>query len=381
MSTIDDTHLQDVGLCDDYFYRSSLSPLVYQIRSWLRPLIDSELPLLKYIQSFHNYWLTWYFLLTANVGSHTFYVLILPFPLWLGSLHLARDLVIVLGLGIYFTGFVKDLLCLPRPHSPPLKRLTMSHYTSKEYGCPSSHSANATSVCIFLFLHISHNHSMNVSVKPALYCALAVYWLSLICGRMYCGMHGLIDVTLGCAIGLFTVFVRLFTQPFWDKLCMTVTSSFTPILIISWYYFLIYIHPTPAEPCPCFEDSIAFIAVLLGLDLGFWSLSTDNKPLHILYNTHNSLNSYSWNQLGLFYTLLRIAVGILLVLIWRSIAKPLFTRIIRSWRSEDDSKFDNNCCFAYISRYDTRIIVKLIVYAGIPIVVLFSKFIFMYLNI
>ena len=32
---------------------------------------------------------------------------------------MARDLVFVLGMGIYVTGFCKDFLCLPRPRSPP----------------------------------------------------------------------------------------------------------------------------------------------------------------------------------------------------------------------------------------------------------------------
>ena len=29
-------------------------------------------------------------------------------------------------------------------------------------------------------------------------------------------------------------------------------------------------HPQPVDDCPCFEDAIAFISVLLGLFLGKW---------------------------------------------------------------------------------------------------------------
>jgi sphingosine-1-phosphate phosphatase 1 len=379
MSELKDTHLQDVGLCSESFYKASLNPLTYTIRSFLHPLINIELPLLQYIQSFHNNWLTNYFLYTANVGSHTFYNLMLPFLPWFGSVHLCRDLIIVLGLGIYFTGMVKDSLCLPRPHSPPLKRLTMSHYTSKEYGCPSSHSANATSVCIVLFLHIFDNSSINENFKTIIYFFLSLYWFTIIIGRMYCGMHGLLDISIGCIIGLLTVLLRYSTKSYYDYLCLSSSSPiYIPLIIISIYYSLIYFHPIPLEPCPCFEDSIAFIAVLLGLDLAYWSLSTSDAPLNTLYQIHNAKFNYNYNNLGFFGTLGRIIIGILLVLIWKLSAKPLFTNIIRYLRNE---KPQQDKCYAYMSRYDTRIIVKFIVYSGIPIVVLYSKCVFTFLNL
>lgn len=391
--TLFDTHLQDVGLNPPSFYNKRLSPIVSIIRNSLLPFITLELPLLEYIQTFHNYWLTLYFLYTANFGSHTFYVIMLPLPVWFGSINLTRDLVLVLGLGIYFTGAVKDLLCLPRPSSPPLKRLTMSHYTSKEYGCPSSHSANATSVCIILFLHIHSNpyFDNNPYFKYSIYSFLSLYWFTMILGRLYCGMHGLLDITLGTLIGIFTVCFRLFFKNNWDYLLLapatsTAFESYTtyliPLFFISIYYSSIYFHPTPIEPCPCFEDSNAFIAVLLGLDITYWSFqgspSSSSITLYQLYQNHPSKIPYDYSKLGVTLTLLRIVTGVLLVVIWKFISKPLFTSLINNLRSIKPS---SNPCFAFIPRNDTKILVKFIVYSGIPLVAVYAKYIFELLNI
>lgn len=387
-----DTHLHDVGLHPESYYDSRLPFYAAFMRRQLLPLVKLELPLLEKIQQFHSHWLTMYFLLTANVGSHTFYVIMLPMGVWLGSLNFTRDLVLVLGLGIYLTGAVKDLLCLPRPHSPPLERLTMSHYTAKEYGCPSSHSANATSVCIILFLHIYNNDFFSAPVKQSLYVSLVVYWITLVVGRLYCGMHGLVDVVTGALVGIATVLLRMATKNFWDYTLLsnndTLLTKISPLLLVGFYYSLIYFHPTPVEPCPCFEDSIAFIAVLLGKDLADNSMrpieSAESLSLTLMdiYQTHPAKHDYEWARSGIILTLMRVIVGVTLVMIWKAIAKPLFTFLIRKLRNEPTVKTTTpEPPFAFISRTDTKIFVKFIVYTGIPTVAVYSMYAFRFLGL
>lgn len=392
LEALTDTHLQDVGLYPEAYYNARLPYLVSCLRKLLLPLLTWELPILEKIQHFHTHWLTLYFLITANLGSHTFYVIMLPLSAWLGSLHFTRDLIIVLGVGIYLTGAVKDLLCLPRPHSPPLERLTLSHYTAKEYGCPSSHSANATSVCILLFLHVHNNSLLQAASKNAIYVGLSVYWLSMILGRLYCGMHGLVDVTVGVFIGAITVLLRLATKSYWDYMILSnddsVLTDFLPIILIGFYYSLIYFHPTPIEPCPCFEDSVAFIAVLLGLDLTYCSI----KPLHSaesqsmslmeLYQTHPARIYYNWEEMGFSLTCLRMLIGVFFVVLWKSLSKPLFTYLIKKIRKEPPvRKGISELCFAFIPKTDTKIFVKFIVYSGIPMVAIYSMHLFRILGI
>ena len=395
------TSRHDVGLLPDDYYKQKLSYQIYKFRSYLLPLINYELSLLKYIQSFHTPFLTWFFILSANFGSHTFYVLMLPLPVWIGSIHLTRDLVIVLGLGIYFTGFIKDLLCLPRPKSPPLKRLTMSHYTSQEYGCPSSHSANAIAVSLVLSLHIYHS-SLSSYGKIILYFLLICYFLTMLIGRLYCGMHGLVDVIIGSLIGAIIFILRYLTINYHDILILNNNSFWVPIIFITIYYSLIYFHPTPIDPCPCFEDSIAFIAVLMGLNLGFWSITylngpvisssydklpfTNNSPfsnlskLGYIYNNHYAKIELTSDPFKIFA---RILIGVISVLIWKSLSKPLFTLIINLIRKHifNDKSNNKSNVFAFMNRNDTRILVKYIVYAGISIVSIYLKYLFDLLNL
>jgi membrane-associated phospholipid phosphatase len=72
----------------------------------------------------------------------------------------------ILASGVFFTGFLKDLLSLPRPLSPPLYRITMSGSAALEYGFPSSHSANAVSVAVYALLAVrSSDSTLQTSTK------------------------------------------------------------------------------------------------------------------------------------------------------------------------------------------------------------------------
>ena len=40
----------------------------------------------------------------------------------------------------------------------------------------------------------------------------------------------------------------------------TVTATIVPATL-----FLVFVHPAPAEDCPCFEDAVAFVSVVGGI--------------------------------------------------------------------------------------------------------------------
>jgi dihydrosphingosine 1-phosphate phosphatase len=42
-----------------------------------------------------------------------------------------------------------------------------------------------------------------------------------------------------------------------------VTTTMIPATL-----FLVFVHPAPAEDCPCFEDAVAFLSVVAGLVVG-----------------------------------------------------------------------------------------------------------------
>lgn len=402
------------GLKDDEYYKKRLSPVRYYIRSKLLPLVESETPILYKIQknSRSKFW-DQYFPFTANFGSHTFYVLILPIPAWFGCQKMLRDLVSILGLGIYFTGYVKDYLCLPRPKSPPLKRITMSKSTIYEYGCPSSHTANATSVSFLLLFHLINNWN-NVESHLKFFnshllfnlialISLTIYYISMIFGRIYCGMHGFIDLLFGSIIGFGILFMRM---TFGDKIDELIVgkSLLIPLITIIGHYSLIHFHTVPLETCPCFEDSVAFVGVLMGLDLGHWLLSNSNYKTKLIDQYASFAIPYSYNELGLIKSILRVLIGVSSVVTWKLISKPLLNLIfkpifkiidskkihkikknkylIKFISNDDEFEFEKTIenakvnCDVFKYRYNRINIIRLIIYAGIAMITVGCKPIF-----
>lgn len=43
-----------------------------------------------------------------------------------------------------------------------------------------------------------------------------------------------------------------------------------PLTLIPWGIFAVNQHPQPVDDCPCFEDAIAFVSVMLGALVGKW---------------------------------------------------------------------------------------------------------------
>lgn len=326
---------KDAGNRPNDHYKLRLSPLRYYLRSVCLPIVRTETEVLSRLQKrIRSPALDFYFAWTANLATHTFYVIMLPLPIWFGHLPVTRDLVYVLGLGIYFSGFAKDFLCLPRPRLPPLHRITMLSYTTQEYGWPSSHSANATAVTLLLLARVVEN-APNWPFWQLLLALvfLFVYWGSLIFGRLYCGMHGFFDVLAGSLIGVLVFLFRHVYGAVFDAWLFdphrngtAAGIALTILMIIAAYAFLIHIHSEPVDDCPCFDDSVAFIGVLIGIDLLHLACHVTN--IMAAHNPHGDpiLVPYDFSQSGVARSALRLGLGVGLVLVWKALSKPfIFT--------------------------------------------------------
>lgn len=295
-------------------YKSRLPSWRYDLRTALLPLIRWETPYLGYLQrSSRTVVLDLYFALTANLGTHTFYVIVLPIGYWFGISEFARSLVFVLALGVYVTGVIKDLLCLPRPLSPPLHRITMSGSAALEYGFPSTHSANAVSVGLLVWKALLDNKdSIGSLAYYLLIIANCIYVFSIVWGRVHCGMHGFCDIIIGSVIGSLLWWIRYAYGPLMDSFLLN-PESIKPILFTVPTILLgVWIHPEPADDCPCFDDAVAFLGVLMGISIGQWHHSVLKGSPNIVYSFETS---------GLIGTILRAVIGITLIGIWRPTMK------------------------------------------------------------
>ena len=231
----------------------------------------------------------------------------------------------ILASGVFFSGFIKDLLCLPRPLSPPLQRITMSGSAALEYGFPSTHSTNAVSVAVYaLFaLHDSDttaNLNLSLFLKVLSYC----YATSIVLGRLYCGMHGFLDVIVGSILGALLSVVQCVYGDMFDDYIYS-GSLKAPFIVILIILVLVRIHPEPADDCPCFDDSVAFAGVMIGVEVG---------------NFHYAQSGFAWDYpvpatapfqlegLGWPKTIARIMLGVSVIFAWRGLMKPTLLRCL-----------------------------------------------------
>lgn len=229
----------------------------------------------------------------------------------------------ILASGVFFSGFMKDLLCLPRPLSPPLQRITMSGSAALEYGFPSTHSTNAVSVAVYALFALNHPSSTVTPTTKLLLEALAYsYATSIVIGRVYCGMHGFLDVVVGSLLGAGLSILECFYVDDFDGFVHDGSFKALSIAVLI-ILVLVRIHPEPADDCPCFDDSVAFAGVLCGVEIGNWHFA--QSPLSwahpVLATVPFDLEVLGWPK-----TIVRTCIGVFCIVLWRSVAKTILLR-------------------------------------------------------
>ena len=226
----------------------------------------------------------------------------------------------ILALGVFFSGFIKDLLCLPRPLSPPLQRITMSGSAALEYGFPSTHSTNAVSVAVYCLATLNSSSStFSPRVNMVLQALTYVYVISVVMGRLYCGMHGFFDVVIGCLLGALLGLGQYSYGTLSQDYLVSATGLQIALLVLG-VLVLVRVHPEPADDCPCFDDIVAFAGVMLGEEVAYWHCSQTGIAWG---NT-----SFEYENSGVTKRVLRILMGVAIIFAWREVMKPFLLRIL-----------------------------------------------------
>ena len=132
-----------------------------------------------------------------------------------------------------------------------------------------------------LYRHGTDHALLNATI----YAALALTATSVVFGRLYTGMvstltwvidlkadvgafqHSILDVVVGSFFGVVVWLAYYLLENVIES--YTVSSGLLVTLtMIPSTLFLVFVHPAPAEDCPCFEDAVAFLSVVLGILVG-----------------------------------------------------------------------------------------------------------------
>ena len=201
----------------------------------------------------------------------------------------------------------------------------MSGSTSLEYGFPSTHSTNAVSVAVYaIYMLNTVDTGLNSKLRLGLEILSYFYATSIVVGRIYCGMHGFFDVVIGSLLGAGLSIVQcLYGEAFDDIMSSGPVKA--PMIVILAILVLVRIHPEPADDCPCFDDSVAFAGVVLGVDVGLWHYARSGLAWDVPVP---ATAPFDLQMLGWPKAIARIVLGVLVIFAWREFMKPTLLKYL-----------------------------------------------------
>lgn len=232
----------------------------------------------------------------------------------------------------------------------------MSGSAALEYGFPSSHSTNAVSVALYAIQMLRSSPDQH---HPNVYMALQglfyFYTVSIVFGRLYCGMHGFFDVIIGSILGALIAVVQLIYGD-WFDIWVPTGSFMNPVLVTLIILVLIRVHPEPADDCPCFDDSVAFTGVVIGCQIGAWNYHHSNFSVS---DPIPSTVPFDLQSIGIVRAAMRIVLGVVIIFVWRATMKPaLFKilpplfRLLEQARLNLPRAFFLNASYVYVSPWE-----------------------------
>ncbi|KAI0634711.1 PAP2-domain-containing protein [Trametes polyzona] len=277
-----------------------------------------------------------YFVYTSSLGTHTFFMIMLPMFHFFGAAEFGRGLLLMLAVGVYITSFMKDLFCCPRPFAPPVTRLTLgSHHL--EYGFPSTHSTNSVSIALFYYSLVQRLYTppppspgdlqptegvISTTTYWFFIAALVFYVFSIVYGRLYTAMHSFTDCFGGMVVGAAIWALHILVGAHVDAWVRT-SGWIVPAVIVPLCLFLVHKHPQPVDDCPCFEDAIAFISVVMGEFLARWYMHHHGYDQSFFVRPMPGSTWATWADIGIWLTFaaIKMVIGVLTIVIWRMLAK------------------------------------------------------------
>ncbi|KAM7524620.1 hypothetical protein LguiA_014522 [Lonicera macranthoides] len=298
---------------------SSIFKVTRKLRSLIQPWVSHQVTsgthIILRIQKYEHGLLDALFSGLSCVVSVPFYTAFLPLLFWSGHSKLARQMTLLMAFCDYIGNCIKDVVSAPRPISPPVRRVADTKDEKEnalEYGFPSSHALNTVCLSGYFLHYVLSNTQNRDTFAGVVGFAMVCLLVGLIgFGRIYLGMHSLVDVIGGLAFGLTILAFWLYVHEYVDNFVISGqhVTSFWAALSFS----LLFAYPTPELPTPSFEYHTAFNGVALGIVTGI------QQTYHQFH--HEKVQRIFTPQLSILAFLGRILVGIPTILLVKLCSK------------------------------------------------------------
>uniref|UniRef100_A0A6N2N3S8 Phosphatidic acid phosphatase type 2/haloperoxidase domain-containing protein n=1 Tax=Salix viminalis TaxID=40686 RepID=A0A6N2N3S8_SALVM len=287
------------------------------VQPWVSHHVITGTPMILQIQKYQHGFLDALFSGLSCVVSVPFYTAFLPLLFWSGHGKLARQMTLLMSLCDYSGNCIKDVVSAPRPRCPPVRRIIATkdeQENALEYGLPSSHTLNTVCLSGYLLHYVlSYTQSEDASLKFAGFAVACLIVCLTGLGRIYLGMHSVIDIIAGLAVGFVILAFWLSVHNHVDSFIVSgqnVTTFWAALSLL-----LLFAYPTPELPTPSFEFHTAFDGVAFGIVAGV------QQTYHQFH--HESVPRIFTPQLTVSAFLGRMLVGIPTILIVKYCSKAL----------------------------------------------------------
>lgn len=214
---------------------------------------------------------------------------------------------------------------------PPVSRLTIgTHHL--EYGFPSTHSTNSISFAMYLYIllrtaSLDADSAFSSPINYALsVTGLLLYSLSIVLGRLYCGMHSFTDCFVGCLVGASIGAIQGVYGPEIESIISN-SSWMLPVSLSLLCLLLVNQHPQPVDDCPCFEDAIASLALLTGTCISRWHASQVGMDVPSGFYTSRTpgWENVTWEDTITWwlFAVMKMVTGVSAIFAWRLAVKQL----------------------------------------------------------
>uniref|UniRef100_H2Y4T9 Phosphatidic acid phosphatase type 2/haloperoxidase domain-containing protein n=1 Tax=Ciona savignyi TaxID=51511 RepID=H2Y4T9_CIOSA len=309
------------GKCCDPYVHAPIDNFGVAGRWFRHKLLDGILvgtPVLLTIQEHRRPYLTTFMKALSFLGTEDFYTILFLLLSWIFDARLGRLFGILMGIGFYTTGYLKTLLCLPRPPRPPVVPLEKAF----DWALPSHHSLLGVIMPWYIWLYTKLHYELS-TLEMGVVCTLIVLWsFGVLFSRLYLGVHSPADIVCGGIVGVLVLSLWMQVDDYVD-LYISQQRLEPQIQLILFFLFLLCLHPVAEPGNPSFCDTCILFGVVTGIVLG---RSQRSRLLGMsgLLETHPGLDFITFTQ----FTLSRVVIGGICMLVTKAITKLVIKAVV-----------------------------------------------------